>query len=245
MVSCLSASPSNRPLILVLGSVCFICEDEGSSRGEILDEHRCPHCPTLRLPKSRQSELVSHMGMHILHDNALKNVPNPCGFCLSPGSLCSVRLKKGQGRKVGMQIDLQNSRCQYNNQVKLSLKTFSKSTSASPCTNVPIMCPLCPTTSDAVWKYNLESHLKTVHPTANISEYRTYYEISKSEFVALKNAFTSKPRWTAKRIRSLVNINISEAHSSRVALRCVGLSLTDSNVRSYENLSEQNNSYGW
>ena len=96
---------------------------------------------------------------------------------------------------------------------------------------------------DAVWKYNLESHLKTVHPTANISEYRALYEISKSEIVALKNAFASKPRWTAKRIRSLVNINISEAHSSRVALRCVGLS--DFNVALMRILSEKNNSYGW
>jgi hypothetical protein len=222
-------------LIIVLGSVCFICEDEGSPRGEIQDERRCPRCPTLRLPKSRQSELVSHMGMHILHDNALKNVPNPCGFCLAPGSLCSVRLKKGQGRNVGMQIDLKNSRCQHNNQVRLSLKAFSKSTSASPCTNVPITCPLCPTASDAVWKYNLESHLRNIHPTANISEYQVLYEISKSEFVALKNVFASKPRWTAKRIRSLVNISISEAHSSRIALRCV--SQTDSNVFSNKNLN--------
>jgi hypothetical protein len=161
--------------------------------------------------------------MHILHDNALKTVANPCGFCLAPGSLCSVRLKKGQGRKAGMQIDLQNSRCQHNNQVKLSLNSFAKSTDASPCTNIPIMCPLCPAASDAVWKYNLEAHLKTVHSTANISEYKAHYEISKSEQVALKAAFLSKPRWTAKRIRNLVNINVSEAHSLRLSLRYLDL----------------------
>jgi hypothetical protein len=65
--------------------------------------------------------------------------------------------------------------------------------------------------------------LKTVHSTANTSEYKSIYEISKSEWVALKNAFISKPRWTAKRVRDLGNINVSEAHSSRVALRYVDL----------------------
>jgi hypothetical protein len=159
------------------------------------------------------------MGMHILHDNTMKNVTNPCGFCLAPGPLCSVRIKKGQGRKVGMQIDIQNSRCQHNNQVKLSLSSFAKSSEASPCTNTPIICPLCPAASDAVWKYNLEVHLRTVHPTANIFEYKSLYEIGKSEWVALKKAFLSKPRWTAKRIRDLGHINVSEAHSSRVASR--------------------------
>jgi hypothetical protein len=204
---------------ITVDAVCFICEDEGSARGAIQDQHRCPCCPSLRLSKSSPTELVSHMGMHILHDEALKNVVNPCGFCLAPGSLCSVQLKKGQGRKVGMQIDLQNTRCQHSNQVKLSLTSFAKSTNASPCTNVPISCPLCPASSEAVWKYNLEAHLKAVHPTASIAEYKELYEISKSERVALKAAYISKPRWTAKRIRDLGNIDISEAHSSRVVLR--------------------------
>jgi hypothetical protein len=160
-----------------------------------------------------------HMGMHILHDDDLKNVADPCGFCLALGPLCSVRLKKGHGRKVGMQIDVHNSRCQHNNQVKLSLDSFAKLTATTPCTNIPLQCPICPAVSDAVWKYNLESHLKTVHPTASITQYKDLYEITKSESVALKRLFNSKPRWTAKRIRDLGNINVSEAHSSRVALR--------------------------
>ena len=206
-------------MILCSGSVCFICKDEDSTRGAIQDQHRCPRCPSLRLDKSSASKLISHMGMHILHDSALKNMDNSCGFCLAPGSLCSICLKKGQGRKVGMQIDMQHSHCQHNNQVWLSLISFAKSTDSSPCTNILIMCPLCPAASNAVWKYNLETHLKTIHPTANTSEYAALYKISKSEFVSLKNLFNSKPQWTAKCIRDLGNVNISEAHSSHVAVR--------------------------
>jgi hypothetical protein len=188
-----STFPYINLVILCSGSFCFICEDEGSTHGTIQDQHRCLRCPSLRLDKSSASELVSHMGMHILHDSALKNVVNPCGFCLAPGSLCSVRLKKEQGKKVGMQIDMQNSRCQHNNQVRLSLTGFAKSTDSSPCTNIPITCPLSPAASNAVWKYNLEAHLKIIHPTANTSKYEALYEVSKSEFIALKNLYNSKP----------------------------------------------------
>jgi hypothetical protein len=188
-----STFPYINLVILCSGSFCFICEDEGSTHGTIQDQHRCLRCPSLRLDKSSASELVSHMGMHILHDSALKNVVNPCGFCLAPGSLCSVRLKKEQGKKVEMQIDMQNSRCQHNNQVRLSLTGFAKSTDSSPCTNIPITCPLSPAASNAVWKYNLEAHLKIIHPTANTSKYEALYEVSKSEFIALKNLYNSKP----------------------------------------------------
>lgn len=204
---------------ITVEAVCFICEDEDSARGVIQDQHQCFRCPSLWLSKLSPSELVTHMGMHILHDEALKNVVNPCGFCLALGSLCLVQLKKGQFWKVGMQIDLQNTHCQHSNQVKLSLTSFAKSTSASPCTNVPILCPLCPASSEAMWKYNLEAHLKVVHPTASIAEHKELYEISKSEWVALKAAFILKPRWTAKCICDLGNINISKAHSSHVVLR--------------------------
>lgn len=117
------------------------------------------------------------------------------GFCLAPGSLCSVRLKKGQGRKVGMQIDVQNSRCQHNNQVKLLLTSFAKSSDVSPCTNIPIICPLCPAASDAVWKYNLEAHLKTVHSTANVSEYNSY--------IALYTKSVSPNGWPSRTHSSL------------------------------------------
>lgn len=148
---------------------------------------------------------------------------NSCGFCLASGSLCSIWLKRRQGWKVGMQIDIQNSCWQHNNQVQLSLTSFAKSINSSPCTNIPIMCSLCPATSDAMWKYNLEMHLKTVHPTANASDYCALYKVKKSKFIALKNLFNSKPWWTTRHICNLGNISILEAHSSHIAVRYANL----------------------
>lgn len=163
------------------------------------------------------------MGMHILHDSTIKNTSNPCGFCLAPGPLCCVRLKKGKGRKATIQIDEKNSRCQGKNLVKLSISSFEKSSSKSPCTNVPVTCPLCPSNSDAIWKYNLHDHISSVHPTANLTEYESLYQISQTEITALKAEYIKERRWTAKRIRDLGDIVISEAHSMRFALRYVAI----------------------
>jgi hypothetical protein len=164
------------------------------------------------------------MGMHILFDSAAKNAPDPCGFCLMPGGLCVVRLKKGKGRKAQFpQLDFDNTKCQRNNQVKLSIKAFRKSTKSSPCTNIPINCPLCPSGSNAIWKYNLQDHIASVHPTANVDEYKTLFEIEKAEKVLLKQKWQSKPRWTPRRFRNLGEINISEAHRAVLATRYVNI----------------------
>ena len=44
-----------------------------------------------------------------------------------------------------------------------------KGSKTTPCTNVPVICDLCvqPTNSNtipAVWRYNLDAHVKTMHP---------------------------------------------------------------------------------
>jgi hypothetical protein len=202
-----------------LGDVCFICEDEGSPSGLIQDQHRCWSCPTVALSRRSPSELVSHMGMHILHDSAIRNSPAPCGFCLMPDGMCTVRLKKGRGRKSICHIDWEKTTCQRSNKVRLSIKTFQKCTKNSPCTNVPIDCPICPTGSNAVWKYNLRAHIETVHPTANIDEYKPLFEVSKDERILLKKRWTTKPRWTPRRFRDLGDISISESHRASLATR--------------------------
>lgn len=50
--------------------------------------------------------------------------------------------------------------------------TASKGSSRTPSTNVPILCDLCPlppkytgaTLLPAVWKYNMEHHIRNAHP---------------------------------------------------------------------------------
>ena len=45
------------------------------------------------------------MGTHILHDPAVKDLNNPCGFCLNVGNLCSIRIVKGKGGKGAFTVD--------------------------------------------------------------------------------------------------------------------------------------------
>lgn len=166
-------------------------------------------------------ELLQHMGAHILHDSQMKDADNPCGLCLNRGSLCAIWLvRRG---KSGDQVDMVNSRCP--NLYKISLKQAAKFSKTSPCTNIPIRCPLCPKVSDAIWKYNLRSHIAKVHG-GDVSLYQDLYTVSDDECVLMKAAFLSKPRKTRRKKAAQNLLKISEAHSTRVALRCVCASYT-------------------
>lgn len=156
------------------------------------------------------------MGAHILHDSRMKDANNPCGLCLNLGSLCAIRLvRRG---KSGDQIDMVNSRCP--NLYKISLKHAAKFSKTSPCTNTPIRCPLCPKVSDAIWKYNICSHIANVH-RGDISLYQDLYTISNEESVLMKAAFLSKPRKTKRKKTTQNLLKISESHSTRVTLSTI------------------------
>jgi hypothetical protein len=154
--------------------------------------------------------------MHILHDPSLKDAFNPCGFCLNTGGLCSIRVTKGKGKKGALVVDPLKSRCP--NVAKLSITAASKYSDTSPCTNHPLECPLCQEGADLVWKYNLPSHIQKVHPTATLEEYEYLYAVGASERAKLKTLYSAKPRHSKKK-KQVIDIKISEAHSSRRALR--------------------------
>ncbi|KAF8268064.1 hypothetical protein EI94DRAFT_1579016, partial [Lactarius quietus] len=45
----------------------------------------------------------------------------------------------------------------------------------SLCTNVSVICPLCPSTSAVVWKYDMKTHLACIHPSTNRSDSQKGY----------------------------------------------------------------------
>lgn len=210
-------------MIISPGQMCFVCEDEATPRGSIQTQHRCPLCPTIPLTVKPPAKLVEHMAMHILHDPKVSNTENPCGFCCTAGDACTVRIKKGKGRIVGLQIDIVNSRCIRGNVVKISLAPAHKSASTARCTNIPLLCPLCPPGSPAIWKYNLSAHINRVHPTANGIEYQELYKIATIERGALKAQWIAPRRYNARALQDLGGVTISESHSARLALRYVSM----------------------
>jgi len=84
----------------------------------------------------------------------------PCGFCGRRG--CAITLVK-----TSSAFKPQSS-CTFFHAFQLG--TAQKYSKTSPCTNVPIICTLCPQqdkakTFTAIWKYNMMEHIKSHHPT--------------------------------------------------------------------------------
>lgn len=156
------------------------------------------------------------MGAHILHDHRLKDSDSPCGFCLSTGSSCSIQLTRGRGANSESIIDMQKFQCPY--LWKISLKSVSSFTARQPCTNHPLLCPVCKV---VVWKYNLYAHITTSHPTSDVQLYKSRWSLHENEATPMKAVFLARSRQSKKKRATTGNLVISESHSSRMALRCV------------------------
>jgi hypothetical protein len=87
----------------------------------------------------------------------------PCGFCGRSGiSSCGeVYLTKGSHPQA-------QSNCRHAN--KFHYAPSLKSTNSTPSTNVPILCEIPGCTGQvgqkwtAIWKYNMEEHIRSEHP---------------------------------------------------------------------------------
>ena len=114
------------------------------------------------------------MGLHVLHaarcqedggGNSRMGL-EPCGFCGRDGQGCLTQLKVGP--KGGIKIF---STCPYKYEA-LKYKEARESTTVSPCSNVPIHCPLCPKSVSGepktIWKYNAVFHIADKHPQTPI-----------------------------------------------------------------------------
>ncbi|KAF7792170.1 hypothetical protein EIP86_003200 [Pleurotus ostreatoroseus] len=160
------------------------------------------------------------LGAHILHDTKMRDADNPCGFCLRTGGSCVIYLEKKSAGSL--RIDKKLSQCP--NLRTLSLKVAAEYTPKSPCTNLPLACPLCPKSATAVWKYNLRAHIRSKHPSANceLPEYRQLYNIGADERTLLKAVLlkpTRKPRKKSKRHAGI--LKVSDLHSTSSAFKAL------------------------
>jgi hypothetical protein len=134
----------------------------------------------------RISEMRNHVGAHILKAqrgvadfslivgkevssfrsytitmtiNFLQIGINPCGWC--GNEQCKTRLTvTGNSTKI-------TSDCEYHYQ-NMKYRLAMTSTDQTPCTNVPLNCPMCPPQSDTFWKYGFISHIADRHLTESI-----------------------------------------------------------------------------
>lgn len=217
------------------GHACFLCEDDSDLRttGSGV-KAECTRC-SYPIDKMTQPELIRHMGVHILHDPVMQDVVQPCGLCLGTG--CKWYIMKGRGTGAAETINMNDSRCPNLRNKKFRLKNASVYTENSPCTNVPMQCPVCiklpsGTRSPAVWKYNLKDHILQQHSDYNIELYKGFFELTAAEVTDMKGQ-ASKPHRVVsakpKRAKG-PELIISEAHSARLALRYVNFIEYSSNA---------------
>ena len=201
-----------------LGRMCFICQENGDwAVGH--DKMHCKRCGPTSLKLSMGTALITHMAAHILHDPYLSTVQNPCGFCSQP-NICQIYLtKKHSAISSNQQIDYQASKCPKLS--KINYGPASEYSQKSPCTNVPIYCPLCHERSPTIWKYNMERHIRDMHPGADPALYHEAWEITAEEEFSLKNKWLQivNSRQMRRRGRPCKVTLVSEGHSSNLALR--------------------------
>ena len=119
----------------------------------------CSRCgPAVSLNWKNSQRVLEHMGTHVLHNSMLDSFEELCGLCLHPTLMCQLYLWKAHGITSNFSVDHKKSSCI--NLIHFNYATASTSSGASPCSNVPITCLLCPDSSPAVWAYTVGS--KTV-----------------------------------------------------------------------------------
>lgn len=91
---------------------------------------------------------------------------NPCGWCGRDG-MCTTHLfhmpPTSKSKKKSIRID---SNCLYHYQ-GMNYVMASKTSDQTPCTNIPLTCPMCPQDQHGnrltFWKYNFLLHMSDKH----------------------------------------------------------------------------------
>jgi hypothetical protein len=210
---------------LFKGEACFAFASDSSDTLPVHDI--CPACDRKAVPLdfAKPHEVLKHMGAHILFDPQYQHVSEPCGLCLAPSPTCHFVITKGKGSDYGMQIDMNRSLGCTNLIKKFSYRVASESTPTSPCSNVPIRCPLCDPKAPCVWRYRLRDHFLKNHRSGSLKDYleRVGWEMDVDEERRMKkvweNRYKVKKKRGTKGKTAEASLRVSERHSTKMALR--------------------------
>lgn len=177
--------------------------------------------PSAELNWKNMQRILEHMGAHILHDAKLNASEERCGLCLKPAPMCQVYIKKGRGAQARYSVDQKKSNCP--NLVRFNYMNAATSTENSPCSNVPVVCPLCPAGSPAVWTYSLHAHFRERHRLTSQAHFPTRIQLSQSEkdgMYRIWKARLKQPKsYRSKKKPRNAPLTISQAHRSRLFIR--------------------------
>ncbi|KAJ7263644.1 hypothetical protein B0H12DRAFT_1012325 [Mycena haematopus] len=211
-----------------VGKACFhVAPDEcnGNTRGgfghnSTESSFECTKCyPPVPIQKKNYQRVLEHNGAHILFDESLKAVDQPCGLCLRPFPMCEFFFVKKSGTAAARQIDWARSTCL--DPLKFQMAAAMKSPENSPCTNYLLLCPLqC---GSLVWTYTLTAHYHSNHKLKSLTNIPAVYIMADLELARMRTVWKNrqiypKPR-PMKSKQPKAPLLISDAHRSVNALR--------------------------
>jgi len=91
-------------------------------------------------------------------------------------------------------------------------------TASSPCSNVPIHCPLCPKANPAIWKYFMKVHFEEKHKNLTLTGYEHLWKLSHFERSEMKKIWARRGKVTTKRTKKskIAPLTISDDHHTRI-----------------------------
>ena len=188
---------------------------------EDIGTSNCPRCsPGVPLDLSHGQRVLEHIGAHVLHDPNLDRSMPLCGLCLRPSPFCQFFLKKGKGAHASLTINQAASKgCLI--KLKYSYGIASESTTSSPCSNVPIHCPLCPKLDAAIWRYFFKVHFQQKHPNAPFAQYENIWKLTTFKLTEMKRIWVNRMKVTVKRTKKtkVPPLTISEDHRAQIPAR--------------------------
>ena len=154
-----------------------------------LNMHECPQCPrSVQLDATNGQRVLAHIGAHVLYDPSIQRALEPCGLCLRPASVCTIYLTKRTGRNSQWTLKYCGT-VPCPNATHFSYTVAMISTTSSPCSNVPLLCPYCADGSPAVWRYNMRAHLQQRHPGVHPDKHQDLWELTQQEKMAMREVW--------------------------------------------------------
>ncbi|KAH9009790.1 hypothetical protein EDB85DRAFT_2282777 [Lactarius pseudohatsudake] len=204
------------------GMAGFVCDEKLTNHLET-NSQGCSRCG-LTVNQKNGQRVLKHMGAHILHDGLLDSSEELCGMCLCPALMCQIYLRKARGTAGSVSVDRKKSKCV--NMTHFNYATASTSSEASPCSNVPIICPHCPDDSPAVWTYSLHAHFRERHHIQSPDNFPITICLSQSEKDGMRKVWNLQFKAQKQRktkLKNMPSLAISEAHRAWLYLQsCTG-----------------------
>ncbi|KAF8810813.1 hypothetical protein BYT27DRAFT_7221830 [Phlegmacium glaucopus] len=190
-----------------VSNTCFICESDCNlGHIEVMTMSDCSRC----------QHILEHVGSHILYDpGVIQSIKPLCVLCLRPSQMCQFYLAKGKGMNGKTRINQKASKgCLI--KMNYSYSIAAESSTSSPCSNVPVHCPICPKADPAIWKYFMKVHFKEWHKTLSLTKYEHLWKLSNFEHVEMKKIWAKRSKVTAKCTKKLkiLSLVISENHQA-------------------------------